>query len=135
MIGILRNDSNFTTYRNGSLITTDDSNNPNESEQEKSNASGNQQVLAIHSEAFNDKPSRAIFNFHIFSNSHQNEADESQDLKLIGKMSKIFKSDESRKNTYQLRNFHDLGNFEKVFDINLLHRVNFAEKTTRFFDF
>ena len=78
-------DSDFiTTYRNRRLFTRDDFNNPNESDQEKANASGNQQVLAIHSEAFNDKPSRAIFNFHIFTNSHQNEADESQDLKLIG---------------------------------------------------
>ena len=128
---------NFTTYRNGSLITRDDSNNSNESDQEKSNASGNQQVLAVKIETRNMKHPdifrKALKS--IISNAHQNDADESHDLKLIGNLSRIVtKSDESRKNTYQLRNFHDLGNFEKVFDINLLHRVNFAEKTTSFFD-
>ena len=131
-----RKNLNFTTYRNGSLITRDDSNNSNESDQEKSNASGNQQVLAVKIKTPNMKHPDIFRKFLqiIVSNAHQYDADESHDLKLIGKMSKIFKSDEPRKNTYQLRNFHDLGNFEKVFDINLLHRVNFAAKTTSFFD-
>ena len=56
----IRKDSNFTTYRNGRLITTDDSNNPNESEQEKSNASGNQQVLAIHIKTKNMKDRKLL---------------------------------------------------------------------------
>ena len=85
---------NFTTYRNGSLITRDDSNNSNESDQEKSNASGNQQVLAVKIKTRNMKHPdifRKILK-SIISNAHQNDADESHDLKLIGKMSKTSKN-------------------------------------------